>query len=831
MKRLSLAVAVLALTVFIPHTRPADAGSEPVLKPCGTELTAHDIAEFNRRAANPRTGFIPQGAADPPYCIPIAAHIVRRSDGTGGLSQAQLDQGIADANAMYTNTGMVFQLLSVDYIDDDDYFNNINTSAEIDAMLGENVVAEAVNCYFTENLSNEQGGLCGRGSFTTSSPQGIAMSNDCMGVATNPSSFPHELGHYFDLFHTHETDFGAELVDGTNCGTAGDKLCDTPADPTIDPGTNADFFPSCAYTGSETDANGDSYNPDVNQLMSYSDKECRTVMSPQSEAKVVATLLNERPELLNKGCAPTANAGTDIVAECEGATTTVQLDGTGSSDPEGAVLTYTWEAAGITFDDDNSAEPTGEFPYGDTTVKLTISDGTYTRTDEVKVTVTDTTGPSITCPDAITVECVDHCGTPANDAQLTAFFAGVSALDGCGSVDITHNAPTCFPEGETTVTFSAEDDHDNVSTCQVVVTVEDTTPPEITVVLDRDALWPPNHKMTQVCATSVVVTDVCDDAPTFVLQEINSDEAADDIADGDTEEDWDGEFETPDLCFSLRSERRGDGDGRVYEIVYRAEDGSGNEAYATVYVTVGHNTPAAAAAANGFDELGSDFVADAFNVVILSTPEIDATALDASRIYVGNTAGAIRPNETRALDVNSDGRDDLAAQFPSATVLSYRPSVININDGALQKPISDGPIGLHFVTADGGDYLVGDIFALGEPVQLPGFTPEHPPIPFAEREETRAITSTGFTSIHPNPFNPQTTVKFALTSPQHVRVAIFDVRGSLVRRLADQSMPSGEHSLVWNGLDDRGATTSSGIYFVRLIAGSTVETRKVVMLK
>jgi hypothetical protein len=302
------------------------------------------------------------------------------------------------------------------------------------------------------------------------------------------------------------------------------------------------------------------------------------------------------------------------------------------------------------------------------------------------------------------------------------------------------------------------------------------------------------------------------------------------IADGDTEVDVaNAAFETDDLCFDLRSERRGDGDGRTYEIVYRAEDGSGNSATATVYVTVGHNQPAAAAAANGYDEEGGDFVADVFNVVILSSADIDATALDRSRIYVGNTAGAIRPNMTRAIDVNADGRQDLAAQFPSATVLSYRPSAINIDDGALRVE-SDGPIGLHFVTPDGGDYLVGDIFELGAPVELPIFAPEHPPLPFAEKQETRP-TTTGFTSIHPNPFNPQTTVNFTLAGPQHVRIAIYDVRGALVRRLADQSMPSGDHSMVWNGLDDAGRTTSSGIYFVRLIAGSTMETRKIVMLK
>ena len=142
--------------------------------------------------------------------------------------------------------------------------------------------------------------------------------------------------------------------------------------------------------------------------------------------------------------------------------------------------------------------------------------------------------------------------------------------------------------------------------------------------------------------------------------------------------------------------------------------------------------------------------------------------------------------------------------------------------------ISDGPIGVHFTSATGVDYLVADIFALGEPVVIPVFdTP--PPVPFSEEMVTPKAT--GFKSIHPNPFNPQTTIEYTLSSPERVRVAIYDVRGTLVRRLADQSMPVGEHSLVWNGTDDNGRTASSGIYFVRLLAGSVTETRKIVMLK
>ncbi len=831
MKRLFLVLAVLAVVAVIPRVSPVDARDDVQLWRCGTELSQADVDEFKARELRPRTGFIPQGQMAPPYCIPIVAHIVRRTNGTGGLSLAQLDQGIADANVLYQNTGMVFQLLSVDYIDDDDYFFNINTTAEIDALLGENVVADAVNAYFTPNLSNEGGGLCGRGSFTTSTPQGIAMNNGCMGTSDNTSSFPHELGHFFDLFHTHETAFGAELVDGSNCGTAGDKLCDTPADPTLDPGTNVTVFPGCVYNGSETDGNGDSYSPDTHQMMSYSDKNCRDTMSPQSEAKVVATLLNERPELLNKGCAPAANAGTDILAECAGSSTSVQLDGTGSSDPEGASLTYAWAATGITFDDATSSQPTGGFPFGTTVVTLTVSDGTYTRTDEVNVTVDDTTPPTITCPSDITVECESHCGTPATNPTIAAFLADVSATDVCeGAIaTIENDAPDCFEEGQTVVTFSTEDSQGNPVTCQATVTVEDTTPPEITVDLNRYSLWPPNHKLVEICAT-VTVTDICDDDATFVLQEITCDEPVNDIGDGNTEPDiQNADYETADLCFDLRSERQGGGDGRVYTIVYRAEDGAGNESVASVQVRVAHDQSAHAMAATGFGPGGEKLIGQRFALVIPGSREMVAAELDPARIFVGNTRDAVRPLSHRVVDVNQDGLADLAVEFLSAAAMSCLPTAINIDPetGALLG-VNDGPVGLHFTTPAGTDFLVTDIFALGNPVKIPTIAT---PRPQGEEIAVAPPTKTGFKSVHPNPFNPQTSVTFTLSAPEHVRIAIYDVRGTLVRRLTDQAMPVGEHSIVWNGADDAGRTASSGIYFVRLLAGRVTETRKIVMLK
>ncbi len=87
----------------------------------------------------------------------------------------------------------------------------------------------------------------------------------------------HEMGHYLSLSHTHQWTVPAELVDGSNCEEAGDRHCDTPADPDLHTKVNN----NCEYIGTEVDENGDSYDPDTKNLMSYSLSFCRDYFSPE----------------------------------------------------------------------------------------------------------------------------------------------------------------------------------------------------------------------------------------------------------------------------------------------------------------------------------------------------------------------------------------------------------------------------------------------------------------------------------------------------------------------------------------------------------------------
>jgi len=210
------------------------------------------------------------------------------------------------------------------------------------------------------------------------------------------------------------------------------------------------------------------------------------------------------------------------------------------------------------------------------------------------IRIEDAQAPQIACPRDASVECAGKCGTPPDDPRLAPFFGGVSATDECAADPVvSHDAPPVLRLGSTAVTFTAADHCANRASCVSNAEVVDTTPPAITVTLDRTTLWPPNHKLVRVAA-EVAVSDLCDPDPTFVLTSISSDEPDNGLGDGDQVNDIQGaDLGTPDKEFFLRAERSGQGDGRTYTIAYTALDGCGtgpgNAATATVHVHVSHD--------------------------------------------------------------------------------------------------------------------------------------------------------------------------------------------------------------------------------------------------
>jgi FlgD Ig-like domain len=83
----------------------------------------------------------------------------------------------------------------------------------------------------------------------------------------------------------------------------------------------------------------------------------------------------------------------------------------------------------------------------------------------------------------------------------------------------------------------------------------------------------------------------------------------------------------------------------------------------------------------------------------------------------------------------------------------------------------------------------------------------------------------------PNPFNPETTIRYTMPAAGNVSINIYDAAGRLVRSLVNGVVEAGSHNVSWNGVDNHNSPVSSGVYFYRLTAGKFSETKKMTLLK
>ena len=83
----------------------------------------------------------------------------------------------------------------------------------------------------------------------------------------------------------------------------------------------------------------------------------------------------------------------------------------------------------------------------------------------------------------------------------------------------------------------------------------------------------------------------------------------------------------------------------------------------------------------------------------------------------------------------------------------------------------------------------------------------------------------------PNPFNPRTTIRFALPEAGRTRVVVFDVAGRQVKTLVDEDLSAQVHSVIWNGDDDRGRTVAAGVYFYMVTSGDDTSVGRMALVK
>ena len=154
-----------------------------------------------------------------------------------------------------------------------------------------------------------------------------------------------------------------------------------------------------------------------------------------------------------------------------------------------------------------------------------------------------------------------------------------------------------------------------------------------------------------------------------------------------------------------------------------------------------------------------------------------------------------------------------------------------------------------FVRMFGEPYRAGDLFKIDvrDPKrQFGGVSPlrqeltlqdaRHGLVSVGDILMTRIPAQTTLLPNYPNPFNPDTWIPFAISQDTDVRIAVYDVKGSLVRTLDLGWLPAGTYASPtkaghWDGTNDRGEAVASGAYWYRVRAGSFFETRRMIVLK
>ena len=83
----------------------------------------------------------------------------------------------------------------------------------------------------------------------------------------------------------------------------------------------------------------------------------------------------------------------------------------------------------------------------------------------------------------------------------------------------------------------------------------------------------------------------------------------------------------------------------------------------------------------------------------------------------------------------------------------------------------------------------------------------------------------------PNPFNPETKIKYSVPESGYVKLSIYKIDGQLVRNLYTGGQLAGNYEVIWDGRNEYGNKVSSGVYFYRLQSNNFSQVRKMILLK
>jgi hypothetical protein len=102
---------------------------------------------------------------------------------------------------------------------------------------------------------------------------------------------------------------------------------------------------------------------------------------------------------------------------------------------------------------------------------------------------------------------------------------------------------------------------------------------------------------------------------------------------------------------------------------------------------------------------------------------------------------------------------------------------------------------------------------------------------FLSNDDVTLVEEYKLSENYPNPFNPSTTIGYDVKEAGDVSIIVYDMLGREVRTLVNEYMLPNSYNIVWNGINDQGVQSASGVYYYKMISNDFVDTKKMMFVK